>query len=272
MGEFHLDVLGFGLRLFVPVDDLFLDLLRLLGPDGLHPLVKGPSPDGLGDLHVVPIGEHPEDLVLLRDLHVKDAVQELSNIRQLRFVEGPGVGVDQSRQSRGVLKFPDPHLCIAVVHVDDELPQGFPCFLALEIVPGGEKPLTTCLSFPSGEGAELVQPSGNRGDEPLLSLQVGRDENPLGGLLLVGPVGPSEALNGPVGSPPGLHEVLAPQFLILGCEIRVVASSRSACVGEDKDFLLAGHELIGVGHALVLSPRFGYALLAFRGLLVDHPA
>ena len=57
----------------------------------------------------------------------------------------------------------------------------------------------------------------------------------------------AEPLDGRVGAPAGLQQVVPPPFLVLRRLRRVIGPARTARVGEDQDILFAVHEGLGFG-------------------------
>lgn len=84
--------------------------------------------------------------------------------------------------------------------------------VALEIVGGIEQVLPAGLPLSPGEGAQAVEPARDGRDEASFAATVGghRAENRRG--LLVGPVGPAQALYRGSGPPAGLEQEVDPPF------------------------------------------------------------
>src|SRR5262249_46611539 len=66
-------------------------------------------------------------------------------------------------------------------------------------------------------------------------------------LLLVGAVGAPQSLDGGVGAPAGLEQVMDALALIAACKIGVIAAPGPAGVGEDENALVVIHEGGGLG-------------------------
>ncbi len=60
-------------------------------------------------------------------------------------------------------------------------------------------------------------------------------------------MGAPKPLNGRIRAPAGLQKIVPPPFLVLRRLRRVIGPARAACIGEDKDILLAVHEGLGFG-------------------------
>ncbi len=71
----------------------------------------------------------------------------------------------------------------------------------------------------------------------LLRLHVGGDRPEERRLRLVRPVGAAEALDGGIGLPARLQQIVDAQALVLGGQVRVVAAPGAAGIGEDEDAL-----------------------------------
>ncbi len=78
----------------------------------------------------------------------------------------------------------------------------------LQIVPHPEQALIASSALAFGEGTELGEPARDRGDEPLLALDVGGDQVKHRSRRLIGAMGAPEALHRLVGTPAALHEVV----------------------------------------------------------------
>ncbi len=101
---------------------------------------------------------------------------------------------------------------------------------ALEIVLGPEQALPAGLPLAARNRAQRVEPARDRAQEPLLGGNVGGDRPEQRRLRLGGAVGAAEALDGGIGLPAGLQQIVDPQPLIAGRKIGVIAAARAACL------------------------------------------
>ena len=84
-------------------------------------------------------------------------------------------------------------------------------------------------------------------EEALFGLDIGGDRPEQRRLRLVGAVGAAEALNGGVGLPAGLEQIMDAQAPVLRREFGVIAAPGAAGVGKDQDALGVIHEGLGLG-------------------------
>ena len=119
--------------------------------------------------------------------------------------------------------------------------------MAFQIVLGAEQALTAGLALAPRDRAQSVETPGDGGEEALLGLHVGRDRAEERGLRLVGAIGPAETLNGRVGLPTRLQQIVDAQPTVSGGHFGVVAAAGPARVGEDEDSLHVVHEGGGFG-------------------------
>src|SRR3546814_2566602 len=105
------------------------------------------------------------------------------------------------------------------------------------------------LTLAPREGAKCVEPARDRRDEPAFAAAVSRDRTKDGRLRLVGPIGATEPLHGPIGAPARLKQKMNAALQILVIEDRMIGSARSSSVGKDENALGAVHECVGVCHA-----------------------
>ena len=97
-----------------------------------------------------------------------------------------------------------------------ELPQGGTAIGRFEIVVCPEQSLAAGLALALGDGAERVEPAGDGRQEPLLRLNVGGDWPEQRRLCLVRPIAAAQALDGGVGLPARLQQVVDAQPLVPG--------------------------------------------------------
>ena len=144
-----------------------------------------------------------------------------------------------------------------------ERPRGVDAF---EVIPRLEESLPARLPLTAGEGPELVEAPSDRGYKPLLTFQVGRNEDVFRSLFLARSVRPAESLDGSVGSPPRLQEVVTAKALILDPEVGMVGASSTPGVGEDEDVLLVVGKRLGVGMYKMVASHD-----QFRVMLEEEP-
>src|SRR5262249_17636477 len=128
-----------------------------------------------------------------------------------------------------------------------ELAQRITAVLAFEVVLGPEQALPSGLALTTRDGAQCVQPASDRGKEALLGLDVSRDRPKQRRLCLVGPVRAAEALDGSIGLPARLEQIVNPQAAIPCRQLRMVAPAGATGVGEHEDSLGVIHERRGLG-------------------------
>ena len=118
-----------------------------------------------------------------------------------------------------------------------ELAQRIARVVAFEIVLGAEQALPAGLALALGDGAQRVETPRDRREKALLGLHVGGDGPEQRRLRLVGAVGAAESLDGGVGLPAGLEQIVDAQAPVLRRELGVIAAPGAAGVGEDEDAL-----------------------------------
>ena len=84
-------------------------------------------------------------------------------------------------------------------------------------------------------------------EEPLLGLDVGRDRPEQRRLRLVGAVGTAETLDGGIGLPARLQQIVHPQPLVLRRKVGMVAAPGAAGVREHQNALHVVHESLRLG-------------------------
>src|SRR6201996_398231 len=127
---------------------------------------------------------------------------------------------------------------------------------AFEIVVGAEQALASRLALTAGDGAERVETPRNRRQKTLLALDVGRDRTKYRRLFLVGAVRTAQSLDGRIGAPAGLQQIMDARTLVLAGEIGVIAAPGAAGIGKDQDALVVIHE--GGGFGKVGRSRTGF--------------
>src|SRR6516162_11603550 len=100
--------------------------------------------------------------------------------------------------------------------------------MAFEIVLGPEQALTTGLALAARDCAQRVEPAGDRGEEALLRLHVGRNGPEQGRLHLVGPVSATQALDGGIRLPAGFKQVVNTQPAIPRRQFGMIRTSGAA--------------------------------------------
>ncbi len=98
------------------------------------------------------------------------------------------------------------------------------------------------MTLATRDRPERVETARDGREEPFLRLHVRSNRPEERWLRLIGAVGTAQALNGSVGLPAGFEQVMHPQALVPGPEIRVIAAPRAARIREDQDALLVIHE------------------------------
>src|SRR3546814_12442653 len=102
--------------------------------------------------------------------------------------------------------------------------------VAFEVVHRVEEILPAGLTLAPREGAKCVEPARDRRDEPAFAAAVSRDRTKDGRLRLVGPIGATEPLHGPIGAPARLKQKMNATMLILVIEDPMLGSARSSRV------------------------------------------
>ena len=91
---------------------------------------------------------------------------------------------------------------------DVELAQRVARVVTFEIVFGAEQALPAGLALSLGDGAQRVETPRDGREEALLGLHIGGDRPEQRRLRLVGAVGAAQSLNGGIGLPSGLQQVM----------------------------------------------------------------
>ena len=126
-----------------------------------------------------------------------------------------------------------------------KLAQGIAGIVGFQIIAGAEHVLAAGLPLAARDRSKTVEPSGDRRDEALLRLHVGRYRAEQRWLLLIGAVGAAKALNGGVGLPACFEQVVDAAALVLHAKVGMIGPARAASLGEDEDVLLVIHERMG---------------------------
>src|SRR3546814_11409689 len=92
-----------------------------------------------------------------------------------------------------------------------KLPQRVTRVVAFQIVLWSEQALAAGLTLAARDGAKRVEPPGDGREKALLRLHIGGDRTEERRLRLVGPVGAAQALDGGVGFPARLQEIVDAQ-------------------------------------------------------------
>ena len=119
--------------------------------------------------------------------------------------------------------------------------------MAFEVVLGAEQALPSGLALTSGDGAQRVEPASNGAEKALLGLHICRNGAKQRRLRLVGTIRATQALDGGVGFPARLEQVMNTQPAIPSRQFGMLASARAAGVAEDEDALGVVHEGRGLG-------------------------
>src|SRR3546814_8176415 len=97
-----------------------------------------------------------------------------------------------------------------------ELNERVPRIPGFEIVLRSEHVLPAGLTLPTGHRPQRIETSGDRRNEALLGLHVGRDRSIARRLLLVGAVAAPEPLDRGIGLPADLEQIVDALALVLG--------------------------------------------------------
>jgi hypothetical protein len=114
--------------------------------------------------------------------------------------------------------------------------------VAFQIVLGPEESLTSGLPLAFGDRAQGVETARDSGQEPLLSLHIGRDRSEQRRLRLIGSVGATQSLDRGIGVPSRLQEIVDAEPPVLRRQFRVIGSSGAAGLREHEDALDVVHE------------------------------
>ena len=95
--------------------------------------------------------------------------------------------------------------------------------MAFEIVLGAEQALPAGLALALGDGAQRVETPRDGREKALLGLHVGGDGPEQRRLRLVGAVGAAQSLDGGVGLPSGLQQIMHAQAPVLRRQLGVIA-------------------------------------------------
>ena len=203
--------IGRGPRAGMLIQRLPSDDRERVGAHGLDADLEAAGLDGLLDVLRDAGFELGEYLVLLGDGECQQAVEEARHRRQLLLQ----VALVDELEAGGILETVErPALDVAAPERDVEAPEGGLGVDALKVVALAEKRLVAAshgglrIALAAGDRAQAVEPACDRGDEPPLALHVGGDgpEQRRGGL--VRPVRSAEPLDGLVGPPSRLQQVV----------------------------------------------------------------
>ena len=162
-----------------------------------------------------------------------------------KLVLEPAVTVEQ-RQAGGCFELPERTAIDLAAHQQlVKLAQGIAGIVGFQIVAGAEHVLAAGLPLAARDRSQTVEPSGDRRDEALLRLHVGRYRAEQRWLLLIGAVGAAKALDGGVGLPACFEQVVDAAALVPYAQIGMIGSPCAASLREDEDVLLVIHERMG---------------------------
>ena len=113
------------------------------------------------------------------------------------------------------------------------------------------------LPLPARDRAEAVEPPRNGREKALLAFHIGGDGTEERRLRLIGAVRAPEPLNGGVGLPAGLQQIMHALSLVPRRQIGVIASPGSASVRENEDALFVVHEALRLGEVGGAGPVLG---------------
>ncbi len=109
---------------------------------------------------------------------------------------------------------------------------------AFQIILLAEHALRAGFALALGQGPQLVEALGNRRGEALLAMHV-RSADPKERCAdLSRAMRAAQPLDGRIGAPAGLQQVVPAPFLVLRRLRRVIGPARPARIGEDQDILL----------------------------------
>src|SRR5208282_1574248 len=142
-----------------------------------------------------------------------------------------------------------------------------------EIILGAEKALAPGLALAAGDRAKAVEAFGDRRKKAFFPLYVGCNRAEQRRLRLVGAVRTAKALNGGVGFPAGLEQIMHALSLVPHRKIGVVAAPRAAGIRKDEDAFFVIHETLRLGEVRRSGARLGHKpCIAVRGVLLHDAA
>ncbi len=209
----------------------------------LKPGVVRPARHRGLDPRIEQLLEQLEELVLQRDRQRQHAVQERRDRRQ--FLDHRAFLRRQAKAGRGLEGLKAHERDRSGEDAAIELRKRGARIDAFEIVLGPKEALAAGLALAAGDRAQRVEAPRNGRDEAPLALHIGHDGPEQRRLRLVRPVGAAEPLDGGVGLPAGLQQIMNALSLVPRRKVGVIAATRSAGVGEDENALLVIHERIG---------------------------
>ena len=144
---------------------------------------------------------------------------------------------------------------------------------AFEIVLRPEQALASGLALAARDGAEAVEAFGDGREEAFLAFHVGGDGPEQRRLRLIGAVRTAKALNGGVGFPAGLQQIMDALSLVPRRKIGVIGAPRAAGIREHQDTFLVVHETLRFGEVRGAGSRLGHETsAAIRSGLLHNAA
>ena len=225
---------GFRARARMGVDRLAVGDDKTLGRQRLQPEVITSRGDGALDTGVQKLLERREQYVLKLDGERQQPVEEGGDRRQ--FVLDP-IAVGEFEPGRVLECLQRAALDLARDQQNIKLAQRVAGVGTLQIVLRPEQALPAGLALAPGDGAERVEAAGDGGEEAFFRLHIGGDRAKQRRLRLIGAVGAPQPLNGRVGLPAGLQQIVNAQAAVLGRQFGMIGAPGAAGVGEDENAL-----------------------------------
>ena len=213
---------------------------KAFGSDGLDAAVIGARCDGSLDLAPQQVLENGEQPVLQVDGEGQQAIEEGGDRRQL-FAQA-AVAVGEAETRCGFERLQRTALEPAGVKQQIELTQRRARVRGFEIVIGTEQALAAGLTLALGDSAQRIEPPGDGGEEALFGLHVGGDRSEQWRLRLVRPIRAAKPLNGGIGLPTRLEQIMDAQALVSSRQLGVIAAPGAAGVGKYQNPFLVVHE------------------------------
>ena len=213
---------------------------KRVGAHGLDPDLEGAGLDGLLDILRDPGLQLGEELVLLVDGERQQPVQEARHGRQLLLE----VALVDELQAGGVLEAGDgPARNAATPEREVEAPQRCLGVSAFEVVALAKQRRIAAahgglaVALAPGNRTQGIEPTRDRGDEAPLALHIGGDGPEQRRRSLVRAMGAPEPLDGLVGPPARLQQIVDPSLGVGRGKIGVIAAPGAARHREHQDAL-----------------------------------
>ena len=189
--------------------------------------------------------EHAEQRVLQVDGQRQQPVEEGRDRRQV--LTQAAVLVGQPQPGRVLERLERAAFDLAAEQQHIELAQRGAAIVGFEIVVRPEQALPAGLALALGDRAQRVESARDGREKALLGLHVGGDRPEQRRLRLVGSIAAAQALDGGVGLPSRLQQIMDAQPLVPGGEIGMVAAAGAAGIGKHENALLVIHEGLCLG-------------------------